>query len=68
LIYPIYLSLVYLRRNYEAADYYIPKFSNLEVLEKFQSKVLRIIIDTPWYVPNPVIKRDLQVLSVRQEV
>ena len=28
--------------------------SNLEVLERFQSKVLRIIADAPWYVPNKV--------------
>jgi len=42
--------------------------SNLEILERFQSKVLRVITDAPWYVPNAVIKRDLQVLSVRQEV
>jgi len=26
----------------------------------FQSKVLRIITDAPWYVPNVVIKRDLK--------
>jgi hypothetical protein len=25
-------------------------------------------MDAPWYVPNGVIKRDLQVLSVRQKV
>jgi len=36
--------------------------SNLEILERFQSKVLRIIMDTLRYVPNAVIKRDLQVL------
>ena len=30
--------------------------------------MLRTITDTPWYVPNAVIKRDLQVLTVRQEV
>ena len=41
--------------------------SNLEILERFQSKVLRIITDAPRYVPNVVIKRDLQVLSVGQE-
>jgi len=33
--------------------------SNLEILERFQSKVLRIITDAPCYVPNAVIKRDL---------
>ena len=42
--------------------------SNLEILERFQLKVLWIITDTLWYVPNAVIKRDLQVLTVRQEV
>ena len=42
--------------------------SNLEILERFQSKVLRIITDEPKYVPNAVIKRDLQVLTVRQAV
>jgi hypothetical protein len=30
--------------------------------------VKRTITDAPWYVPNAVIKRDLKVLSVRQEV
>ena len=29
---------------------------NLEILERFQSKVLRIITDAPWYVPNAVIQ------------
>jgi hypothetical protein len=42
--------------------------SNIDILERFQSKVLRIITDAPWYVPNAVIKHDLQVTSVRQEV
>jgi len=42
--------------------------SNIETLESFQSKMLRIITDAPWYVLNAVIKRDLKVLSVRQEV
>ena len=42
--------------------------SNLEILERFQSKGLRIITEAPRYVPNAVIKRDVQVLTVRQEV
>jgi hypothetical protein len=41
--------------------------SNLEILERFQSKVLRIITDVPWYVPNTIIKRDLQITTVKQE-
>jgi hypothetical protein len=42
--------------------------SDIEILERFQSKVLRIVTDAPWYVPNAVTKRDLKVPSVRQEV
>ena len=42
--------------------------SNIDILEKFQSNVLRIITNAPWYVPNAVIKHDSQVSSVRQEV
>jgi len=42
--------------------------SNLEILERFRSKVLWIITDAPRYVANAVIKLGLQVLSVRQEV
>ena len=38
-----------------------------EILERFRSKVLRIITDAPWYVPSAIIKRDLQVPTVRQE-
>jgi hypothetical protein len=29
--------------------------SNIEILERFQSKALRMIVDTPWFVPNTVI-------------
>jgi len=42
--------------------------SNIDTLERFQSKVLRIITGAPWYVPNTMLRRDLHVRSVRQEV
>jgi hypothetical protein len=29
--------------------------SNIEILEHFQSKALRMIVDTPWYMPNMAI-------------
>jgi hypothetical protein len=29
--------------------------SNIDILEKFQSKALRIITDAPWYMPNMMI-------------
>jgi hypothetical protein len=42
--------------------------SNIDIFERFQSKVLRKITDAASSVPNAVIKHDLQVPSVRQEV
>ena len=39
--------------------------SSIDILERFQSKVLRIITDAPCYVPSAVIKHGLQVPSVR---
>jgi hypothetical protein len=42
--------------------------SNTEILERFQSKALRMIVDAPWYVPNTVIRRDLQIPTVKEEI
>jgi len=41
--------------------------SNIEILERIQSKVLGIITDAPRYAPNTIIKRDLQMPTVKQE-
>lgn len=42
--------------------------SNIEILERYQSKVLRIITDAPWYVSNKIITRDLHINSVKEEI
>jgi hypothetical protein len=42
--------------------------SNIEILERFQSKALRIIVGAPWYVPNNHIRWDLQMTSVKEEI
>jgi hypothetical protein len=39
---------------------------NIEILERFQSKVLRLIVDSPWYVSNPDIRNDLQIPTVKE--
>jgi hypothetical protein len=41
--------------------------SHLEILEIFQSKVLRMLTNAPWFVPNTIIRNDLRVPTVRQE-
>jgi hypothetical protein len=42
--------------------------SNIENLERFQSKVLRMITDAPWSVPNAIIRQDLQLTTVKEEI
>jgi hypothetical protein len=38
--------------------------SNIDILERFQPKALRMIVDA-WYVPNTAILRDLQIPTVK---
>jgi hypothetical protein len=42
--------------------------SNIEILECFQSRALCMIMDTPWYVPNMVIWKDLQIPTVKHKI
>jgi hypothetical protein len=42
--------------------------SNIEILERFQSKVLRLIVDAPWYESNSVIRIHLQMPTDKEEI
>jgi hypothetical protein len=42
--------------------------SNIEILERVQSKALCMIVDAPWYVPNTLVQRDLQIPSVKEAI
>jgi hypothetical protein len=42
--------------------------SNIERIERFQSRVLRISVNAPWFVPNWVIQQDLQIPSMKEEI
>jgi hypothetical protein len=59
---------VYAKRTYGIQLRGSESNSHLEILDRFQSKLLQILTDAPWYVPNAVIRRDLQVPTVRQKV
>jgi hypothetical protein len=41
--------------------------SNIEILERFQSKVLLMIVDAAWYIPNSLIRRELSCPTVKEE-
>jgi hypothetical protein len=42
--------------------------SNIDILEHLQSKALSMTADAAWYVTNMVIQRDLQILTVKEEI
>jgi len=42
--------------------------SNIEILRRFQNKVLRSIVNAPWYVPNTVLHTNLQIPTVKAEI
>jgi hypothetical protein len=35
--------------------------SNIEILQRFQNKVLRTIVNASWYIPNKLLHTDLQM-------
>jgi hypothetical protein len=39
-----------------------------EILEQFQSKALRMVVDAPRYVPNTVTRRDPRTPTVKEEI
>ena len=42
--------------------------SNIEILQRFQSKTLRSLLNAPWYVTNETIHRDLKIPIVKDEI
>jgi hypothetical protein len=42
--------------------------SNIEILQRYQNKVLRAIINAPLHISNKVLHADLKVPTIRQEI
>jgi hypothetical protein len=42
--------------------------SNIEILQRFQNKVVRTIVNGPWYIPIRLLHTDLQTPTVRGEL
>jgi hypothetical protein len=42
--------------------------SNIEILQRYQNKVLRAVINAPWFISNKVIHTDLKVPKIREEI
>lgn len=44
------------------------KQSNIQIIQKFQNKVLRGIVNAPWYIRNGDLHRDLNIRLVEEEI
>jgi hypothetical protein len=64
----IYKAILKPIRTYAIQLWGTASTSNIEILERSQSKVLRVIVDVPWYVPNTVIRSDLQTSTIKEEI
>ena len=42
--------------------------NHINKLESLQSKILRTIVNAPWYVRNEDIRRDLKIPTVKKEI
>jgi uncharacterized protein (DUF1697 family) len=42
--------------------------SNISIIQRSQSKILRIIANAPWYVPNITLHEDLNVPLVKEVI
>jgi hypothetical protein len=38
--------------------------SNIEILQRYQNKVIRAIVNAPWYISNKVLHADLKVPTI----
>jgi len=42
--------------------------TNIEILQRFQNKILRIIFDAPWYITNDTLHHDLNMPYIRNKI
>jgi len=42
--------------------------SNIEILQRFQKRYLKIIVNAPWYVTNDALHHDVNVPYVRNQI
>lgn len=44
------------------------KQSNKDVIQRFQNKVLRNIVNAPWYIRNKDLHKDLEIETVEESI
>jgi hypothetical protein len=38
------------------------------MLQRYQNKVLRTTVNAPWYIPNTILRTDLKIPTIREEI
>jgi hypothetical protein len=65
LLYKVILKLIW---SYGLELWGCAKPSTINVIQRFQSKTLRTIVDAPWYVSNLTLHNDLKIHFVKNEI
>jgi hypothetical protein len=63
----LYKQILKLVRTYGIQLWGCTKQSNIDIIQRFQNKVLRNIAGAPWYIRNTDLHRDLQMEMVTNE-
>jgi len=61
----VYKAILKPIRAYDVQPWGTASNSNIEILQRFQNKYLRIVVDAPWYVTNDTLHHHLNVPYVR---
>ncbi|KAL7293744.1 hypothetical protein TKK_0012811 [Trichogramma kaykai] len=64
----LYLSLLKPVWAYGIQMWGMASKTNIDIIERFQNKTLRSLVDAPWYMPNNLILKDLKISSVQEEI
>jgi hypothetical protein len=54
--------------TYRIALWRTASISKMEILQRFQNRMLRVLVNARWYVPNGLIHSDLNVPAVREVI
>lgn len=65
LIYKLYIRPILL---YASPTWCIASKTNLNKLQTFQNKILRLILNAPWFIRNIQIHNDLQIKTIKEEI
>lgn len=64
----IYKQVLKPVRTYGLQLWGCTRHTNINTIQKLQNKILRDIINAPWYIRNKDIHRDLRMKTVQEEI